>query len=141
MCGICGIISSKEKFAVDEQLLIRMRDSMEHRGPDDAGIYISRDKSIGLGHRRLSIIDLSSNAKQPMSNEDKSIWLVCNGEIWNYKQLRKELEQNGHRFNSNSDNEVIVHLYEDYGIELLEKIDGDFAFCLWDEKGELHWLE
>jgi len=136
MCGICGIISSKERFGVDKQLLFRMRDSMEHRGPDDAGIYISRNERIGLGHRRLSIIDLSRNAKQPMSNEDKSIWLVCNGEIWNYKQLRKELEENGHRFKSDSDNEVIVHLYEDCGIELLEKIDGDFAFCLWDEKGE-----
>jgi len=136
MCGICGIISSREKLRVNEQLLIRMRDSMEHRGPDDAGMYISGDGSVGLGHRRLSIIDLSSNAKQPMSNEDKSVWLVCNGEIWNYKRLRKELEQNGHRFKSNSDNEVIVHLYEDYGIELLEKIDGDFAFCLWDERDE-----
>ncbi len=132
MCGICGILDFKNP--IDEQLVVRMRDAMIHRGPDDKGIYISQDRRIGLGHRRLSIIDLSEKARQPMSNETHTIWLVCNGEIYNYEELSSELVRNGHKFKSRSDNEVIIHLYEEYGMNLLHKLDGDFAFGLWDDK-------
>lgn len=125
-----------------------MRDTMVHRGPDDCGIYINSPGAlrpmpfaprtmhynVGLGHTRLSIIDLSPAGHQPMCNENETIWLTCNGEIYNHKELRSELEKRGHIFKSNSDNEVIIHLYEDYGIEMLKKLDGDFAFGLWDEQ-------
>ncbi|MEE8113001.1 MAG: hypothetical protein V3T23_01465, partial [Nitrososphaerales archaeon] len=107
-------------------------------GPDDEGQRILRlgDLSIGLGHKRLSIIDLSSAARQPMTNEDGSIWLVFNGEIYNFKELRRELEQKGHRFKSNSDSEVIVHLYEEKGTRCLERLKGMFAFALWDGRSQ-----
>ncbi len=136
MCGIYGYTSHREQ--VEENILARMGEALVHRGPDDEGQRILRlgDLSIGLGHKRLSIIDLSSAARQPMTNEDGSIWLVFNGEIYNFKELRRELEQKGHRFKSNSDSEVIIHLYEEKGTRCLERLKGMFAFALWDGRSQ-----
>lgn len=140
MCGICGILNLNNGEGVSEDLITAMRGTMIHRGPDDAGLYISKDGKIGLGHRRLSIIDLSPRAKQPMSNEDKTIWIVLNGEIYNYKSLQKQLKQHGHIFKSDSDTEVIVHLYEEKGIDCVHDLEGMFAFAIWDEKEERLFL-
>lgn len=124
MCGICGIVGFDDK-----NLLNKMCEAMVHRGPDDSGIYV--DSGIGLGHRRLSIIDLKTG-HQPVHNEDESVWIVFNGEIYNFKELRKELENKGHRFYTSTDTEVIVHSYEEYGDCCAEKFNGDFAFAIWD---------
>lgn len=140
MCGICGIFSLNNENTVSEELLIAMRDTMIHRGPDDSGFYISANGRIGLGHRRLSIIDLSVRAKQPMSNEDGTIWIIFNGEIYNYKTLQKKLKADGHIFKSDSDSEVILHLYEDRGMACLNDLEGMFAFAIWDEKEEKLFL-
>jgi asparagine synthase (glutamine-hydrolysing) len=126
MCGIFG------KYAVDgvtRESLERMAKVLVHRGPDDAGFYT--DGSIGLGNRRLSIIDLEGG-RQPISNEDGTIWIVFNGEIYNYRQLRDELEARGHRFQTSTDTEVIVHLYEDEGVDCVQQLEGMFAFAIWD---------
>lgn len=132
MCAIYGNISYKSP--VERVVLRRMGDVLKHRGPDDVGqvIFNSRGTSIGFGHNRLSIIDLSSAAKQPMCNEDETIWLTFNGEIYNFKHLRRELEGKGHRFKSHSDSEVIIHLYEEMGPNCLQRLQGMFAFALWD---------
>ncbi len=116
MCGINGCFSFGENnFTVTENYIKKMRDTMSHRGPDGAGHWISEDKKIGFGHRRLSIIDLSKNASQPMSNEDKSIWIVFNGEIYNHQAIRRELEKTRrHKWKTDhSDTEVIVHAFEE----------------------------
>lgn len=108
---------------------------IKHRGPDDEGVFINRDTpSIGLGHTRLSIIDLSAAGHQPMANEDQTIQIVLNGEIYNYKELRAELEGKGHKFKSNTDTETVVHLYEEYGESLVKYLRGMFAFALWDTR-------
>ncbi len=133
MCGICGIFDTKNRV-VDEKIITRMRDIMFSRGPDDAGIYVSNH--IGLGHRRLKIIDLSSNARQPMSNEDGSILTVFNGEIYNYRELHDELVSSGHIFKSKSDTEVIIHGYEQWGMDVLTRLNGMFAFALWNSNKE-----
>lgn len=130
MCGIIGIISSK-KINMDK--LIRMRDTLIHRGPDDEGIYLNTEKNVALGHRRLSIIDLSKSGKQPMSNEDGTIWITLNGEIYNYKEIKEVLLKFGHKFHSLTDTEVIIHGYEEWGIKILEHLRGMFAFGIWDE--------
>ena len=111
-----------------------MGDTLRHRGPDDEGEMIGEDGDlcVGFGHQRLSIIDLSPAGRQPMSNEDGSIWITYNGEIYNFRALREELERKGHRFKSSSDTEVVIHLYEELGIRCLEKLNGMFAFALWD---------
>jgi asparagine synthase (glutamine-hydrolysing) len=109
-----------------------MTNVMSHRGPDDEGLYI--DGNLGLGHRRLSIIDLSSLGHQPMANEDKTVWVIFNGEIYNYKQLRSELLSQGHAFVSQSDTEVIVHAYEEYGDDCFKKLSGMFSIGIWDVK-------
>ena len=124
MCGICGILGLE-----DRNLIKRMCDVVSHRGPDDSGIF--SDKNVVLGHRRLSIIDLVTG-HQPMSNEDGSIWLVFSGEIYNYLELREQLEKKGHRFATASDTEVIIHTYEDYGEDCVKKLRGDFSFAIWD---------
>lgn len=124
MCGICGILGFEDK-----NLLRAMCDVVSHRGPDDFGVYI--DKNICLGHRRLSIIDLEGG-HQPMHNEDESVWLIGNGEIYNYKKLMTDLSTMGHKFYTTNDNETIVHLYEEYGDEFVKKLRGMFAFALWD---------
>jgi asparagine synthase (glutamine-hydrolysing) len=131
MCGICGKLQYDPEASVDPELLDRMICAISHRGPDGRGTYISGP--IGLGHTRLSIIDLTTGA-QPISNEDKTLWVVYNGEIYNFPQLRQELLERGHHFQSTTDTEVIVHLYEEYGVKSLSLLRGMFAFALWDEK-------
>ncbi len=139
MCGIAGIISFEKCISVEE--LIKMRDTMLHRGPDGAGLWISEDKKVTLGHRRLSIIDLSESANQPMSNEDGTIQIVFNGEIFNHQQIRPELEKKGHVFKTDhSDTEVIIHSYEEWGYSCVDKFRGMFAFALWDSKKRILWL-
>jgi asparagine synthase (glutamine-hydrolysing) len=128
MCGIAGILSTDPARDVTMR---RMLDALAHRGPDGEGIY--HDELVTLGHRRLSIIDLAGG-QQPLRNADRSILLVCNGEIYNYRELRRELERDGHRFLTHSDCEVIIGLYERYGDRLLERLRGMFAFVLWDSK-------
>jgi len=132
MCGIAGIFYFDRSHSVEPALLDAMTDSLTHRGPDDRGVYI--DGSLGLGFRRLSIIDLSPLGHQPMSNEDGTVWIVFNGEIYNYQSLRPALESAGHRFKSRTDTEVIIHAYEEYGEACLDHLDGMFAFALWDSK-------
>ena len=139
MCGIAGIISFQKNLTEEE--LIRMRDSMIHRGPDGSGLWISENKKVILGHRRLSILDLSEKANQPMSNEDGSIWIVFNGEIFNYQDIRLELEKRGHIFKTDhSDTEVIIHSYEEWGFSCVEKFRGMFAFAIWDNNKNLLWI-
>ena len=141
MCGICGLIDYRNSFSNGEEALLRMRDAMMHRGPDDGGLYVNkRGLFAGLGHRRLSIIDLSSAGKQPMANEDGSIQLVLNGEIYNYHELRERLKKSGHLFKSNTDTEVVVHLYEEYGRECVNLLRGMFAFAVWDNKKNVLFL-
>ena len=137
MCGICGIISTAKEH-IDEEVIRVMTEAMIHRGPDDEGIYSA--PGVCLGHRRLSIIDLSSAGRQPLPNEDKSIWVILNGEIYNYKDLREELEKKGHKFHSNSDTEVIAHLYEEKGQDCVKSMVGMFAFGIWDAKKDLFLL-
>jgi asparagine synthase (glutamine-hydrolysing) len=128
VCGICGIYDSRGR-PIEEDLLISMRDAQIHRGPDGSGIFL--DGSVGLGHRRLSIIDLDGGA-QPLSNEDDTLHLVFNGEIYNYLELRDQLQGLGHRFKTHSDSETILHAYEQWGVECLGRFNGIFAFALWD---------
>ncbi|MFC1460951.1 asparagine synthase (glutamine-hydrolyzing) [Verrucomicrobiota bacterium] len=126
MSGICGYNWN------DESLITRMTDTMVHRGPDQHGTFCCN--GVSLGHRRLSIIDLSDHGRQPMANEDGSIRLVFDGKIYNFQELRKDLSNKGHRFTSESDSEVVLHAYEEYGIEAIHKLSGMFAFAIWDEK-------
>lgn len=137
MCGICGKLIFNESGMVEPSLIASMLDTIRHRGPDDEGIYIA--PRIGLGHRRLSIIDLNTG-HQPMSNEDGSVWIVFNGEIYNYQELQKELESKGHIIKTKSDTEVIVHLYEEYGESCVDRLRGMFAFALWDAKRKTLFL-
>jgi len=132
LCGICGKINTDAAKKVEPDLIEKMCSVLSHRGPDDAGVFLQ--DNIGLGHRRLSILDVSSAGHQPMSNEDKTVWVVCNGEIYNFVELRKELENKGHIFSSASDTEIIIHLYEEKGIDCLQDLRGMFAFALWDVK-------
>ncbi|RJQ17641.1 asparagine synthase (glutamine-hydrolyzing) [Candidatus Woesearchaeota archaeon] len=129
MCGICGIIQL-DKQPVDESRLVQLRDAMLHRGPDDAGIYF--DGSVGLGHRRLSIIDLSKAGHQPMANQDRTVFVVFNGEIYNYIELKEELAD--YPYTSNTDTEVLLAAYERWGEQCVKKFIGMFAFALWDAK-------
>ena len=131
MCGICGKLSFDHEAALAPALLKTMADTIEHRGPDDEGYYISGP--VGFGFRRLSIIDLNTG-HQPISNEDGTVWIVFNGEIYNYRELRQSLESKGHAFRTQTDTEVIVHLYEEFGEACLEKLRGMFAFAVWDER-------
>ena len=129
MCGITGKIYLDSSNNIDAHELKKMTDSIYHRGPDDEGFYIN--KNIGLGFRRLSIIDLSTG-HQPLANEDESIWIVFNGEIYNYKELQDDLITKGHIFKTKSDTETIVHLYEQYGVDCVKHLRGMFAFSIWD---------
>lgn len=141
MCGIVGIYSFKGK-PVDESLLVRMRDTMIHRGPDGAGTWLSPEGDVGLAHRRLSIIDLSNAASQPMSNEDGTLWVIFNGEIYNHAEIRRELEETGrHSWRTDhSDTEVILHAFEEWGIECLDRFRGMFAIGLWNAARRELWL-
>lgn len=129
MCGIVGILNTNNSEPVSEDLLLRMISVIRHRGPDETGIYV--DSEIGLGHARLSIIGLKGGG-QPISNEEGSLWIIFNGEVFNYIELREELLQKGHVFSTRTDTEVIVHLYEELGSGCLEKINGQFAIAIWD---------
>ncbi len=136
MCGICGILNTRSEGNIKEEIIRNMCSVLKHRGPDDEGIYLGwgKDgrKNIGLGIRRLAIIDLDTG-HQPIHNEDRTIWIVCNGEIYNFRELRKDLEIKGHCFYTNSDVEVIVHLYEEYGPKCLQFLRGMFALAVWDD--------
>jgi asparagine synthase (glutamine-hydrolysing) len=134
MCGICGKLDFTGS-RVEEGLLRRMSDLLAHRGPDDSGVYLRHEAGVscGLGHRRLSIIDLSEAGRQPMPNEDGSLRLVFNGEIYNFAALRDELEKKGHRFSSRTDSEVILHLFEEEGTAGIARLVGMFALALWSE--------
>src|SRR5260370_34758613 len=143
MCGIVGVLAfTNSSFRVSEPYLTRMRDVMAHRGPDGARNFISPDHRIGLGFRRLAIIDLSERAMQPMSNEDGSLWVVFNGEIYNHAEIRAELERlGGHRWKTDhSDTEVILHALEQWGIGCGQKFRGMFANRVWDTKKREPWF-
>jgi asparagine synthase (glutamine-hydrolysing) len=131
MCAICGKLELNGAASVGIETLARMLNSVSHRGPDDEGIY--RSGPVGLGHKRLKIIDLTTG-RQPMSNEDGTVWVIFNGEIYNYKGLTRDLIQRGHRFKTTSDTEVIVHAYEEFGEDCVKHLRGMFSFALWDEK-------
>lgn len=132
MCGIIGQIN--KNISIDRHLFEQMRDTLIHRGPDGFGLYMSEDGKKALGHRRLSLIDLSETGTQPIHNEDKTIWITVNGEIYNYKQLKADLIKKGHCFYTETDSEVIVHAYEEWGVDLFGKLKGMFALGIWDEK-------
>lgn len=138
MCGILGIakLNASASPVIDETRARACLKTLSHRGPDDEGIWWSDDRSVMLGHRRLSIIDLSEAGHQPMTNEDGSVWIIYNGEVYNFKELREELERKGHRFRSRTDTEVIVHGYEEYGPGIVERLRGMFAFAIYDTRRE-----
>src|SRR2546422_1885588 len=143
MCGIVGVLSfNSSSLRVSDPYLARMRDVMSHRGPDGAGIFVSGEGRLGLGFRRLAIIDLSERAMQPMSNEDGTLWVVFNGEIYNHAEIRAELEsRGGHRWKTDhSDTEVILHAFEEWGIDCVHKFRGMFAMAVWDAKKRQLWL-
>lgn len=129
MCGICGIAFTDPKQTIAPDHLFRMRETIEHRGPDGAGAWIHQN--VGLGHRRLSIVDLEGG-KQPLTNEDRTVWVTFNGEIYNYQELASELRQRGHQFRTRSDTEVLVHGYEEWGLDFIKRLNGIFAFGLYD---------
>jgi asparagine synthase (glutamine-hydrolysing) len=131
MCGICGLFAFDQRNTISADLVRRMTDTIIHRGPDDDGVYVG--PGIGLGFRRLSIIDVAGG-HQPISNEDGQIWVMLNGEIYNYPELRKELLDRGHKFTTRSDTESIVHLYEEYGEDCFRRLRGMFAIALWDSR-------
>ncbi|MEO8515723.1 MAG: asparagine synthase (glutamine-hydrolyzing) [Flavobacterium sp.] len=132
MCGINGILHIQSQRKVDESILIKMRDSLEHRGPDDKGIYI--ENNIGLGHRRLSILDISTAGHQPFLSEDGRFVMVYNGEIYNFKDFYPELRSNGFDIKTSSDTEVLLKLFQLYGLKMLNRLNGMFAFAIWDKK-------
>ncbi len=137
MCGICGKIDFTGK-PVGLELLRSMTDSFAYRGPDDEGFF--SEGPVGLGHRRLSIIDLSPAGRQPMSNEDETLWLVFNGEIYDFEETRKELLAKGHTLKSRTDTETVLHLYEEEGVSCLNRLNGMFGFALWDSRLQRLWL-
>lgn len=137
MCGIFGLFFFDQSHEIDPAVVIKATNAMIHRGPDDSGFYIN--KNIGLGHRRLSIIDLSSG-HQPMFNEDDQVAIVYNGEIYNYKEIQFDLISKGHIFKSNCDTEVIIHAYEEWGYDCVKKFNGMFAFALWDNREKKMWV-
>ncbi len=143
MCGIAGVLSFKNSsFQVSNAYLERMTEILAHRGPDGSGAWVAPDRRVGLGHRRLSIIDLSTAASQPMSNEDGSLWVTFNGEIYNHAEIRAELQRvGGHQWKTDhSDTEVILHAFEQWGIDCIERFRGMFAIALWDTRRRELWL-
>ena len=141
MCGICGKVEFNGK-SVEKKTIQDMCDAFGYRGPDDEGTYIKTKEeiSVGLGHRRLSIIDLSKAGHQPMSNENGTIWIVYNGEIYNFPEVQKELKGKGQRFISKTDTETVIHAYEEWGFKCLDRFNGMFAFAIWDENKDLLFL-
>ncbi len=137
MCGICGMVLSDPARSVDQHIIQKMCDVIIHRGPDDEGSYVAGN--VGLGMRRLSIIDLNTG-KQPISNEDDTLWIVFNGEIYNFQSIRDELERAGHRFKTRTDTETILHAYEQYGEACVQRLNGMFAFAIWDHRDQSLFL-
>jgi asparagine synthase (glutamine-hydrolysing) len=133
MCGICGIVSFSPDHPVSETVLQHMNQLLVHRGPDDDGVYIDPNRRVGLAMRRLSIIDLATG-HQPIANEDKTIWIVFNGEIYNHLNVRHRLEHKGHIFSTKTDTESILHAYEEYGVDCVDHLNGMFAFAIWDSQ-------
>ena len=131
MCGISGVAVTTG--SIDAGAARRMAHVLSHRGPDDDGIYL--DSHAALGHKRLSIIDLSADAHQPMSNEEGTLWLIYNGEIYNYAEIADDLRSRGHTFRSRTDSEVIIHGFEEWGDEIIQKLNGMFAFCAVGQNG------
>lgn len=141
MCGIAGVFAYRDNAPpVNREELLRIRESMVKRGPDGAGLWVSNDARVGLAHRRLAIIDLSEAGAQPMATVDENFRVTFNGEIYNYRELRKELEAKGYRFRSNSDTEVLLHLYAEHGAEMVHRLRGMFAFGIWDERNRTLFL-
>src|SRR5438552_2536473 len=135
MCGIAGIVKFDPRERAEDDRLVRMRDRIAHRGPDGQGLIV--DGRTGLAHRRLAIVDVGGG-QQPMCNEDGTVWIVFNGEIYNHAELRSGLEARGHRYRSRSDTETILHLYEEEGERCVERLQGMFAFAIWDRaQGQL----
>jgi asparagine synthase (glutamine-hydrolysing) len=137
MCGIAGIFSLDERSCPDDSILASMCEAMRHRGPDDEGFY--REQFFKMGVRRLSVIDLFAG-HQPIANEEETLWVICNGEIYNYRDLREYLLKKGHEFRTRSDTEVIVHLYEEKGVDCVKDLDGMFAFAIWDTNSKTLFL-
>src|SRR6202795_4201870 len=134
MCGVNGIFAyHSASGAPDEDELLATRDAMRARGPDGSGAWWSADRRCGLGHRRLSILDLSDRASQPMASDDGRLVVTFNGEIYNYRALRAELEADGARFRTTSDTEALLHLYARYGAAMVHRLRGMFALAIWDE--------
>ena len=131
MCGITGVMQFRDGARVEPETLRQMCAAMVHRGPDDEGIYTAG--SVGIGMRRLSIVDLATG-HQPLSNEDGTVWIVFNGEIYNHAALREKLQSLGHQYRTHSDTETIVHLYEEYGPDCVQHLRGMFAFAIWDAR-------
>ena len=143
MCGIVGTLAFSEgSYKISKSLLVRMRDTMVHRGPDGSGVWVNQNKTIGLGHRRLAIVDLSEQAGQPMSNSDSSIWLTFNGEIYNHVEIKNTLIELGYTNwkTDHSDTEVLLHAFEHWGIDCVNHLIGMFAFAIWDCRSEDLWL-
>jgi asparagine synthase (glutamine-hydrolysing) len=130
MCGICGVYNQSPDRRTEKVTIQQMLEMMHHRGPDGFGIY--SDESVALGNARLSIIDLETG-DQPISNEDETLWIICNGEIFNYIELRNDLEKRGHRFSTKSDTETLLHAYEEYNVECLKMLNGQFSVAIWDK--------
>src|SRR6185437_7514615 len=137
MCGITGIFDTRGRRELDRATLVRMNESQHHRGPDEVGLHV--EPGLGLGHRRLSIIDLSTG-QQPLYNADRSVCIVYNGEVYNYRELIAELTALGYRFQTKSDTEAIVHAWEEWGEECVTHLRGMFAFALWDAKRDTLFL-
>ena len=134
MCGICGVLSPSDSLAVDEDTVARMCSRLAHRGPDGEGVWSDPAQGVALGHRRLSIVDLSEAGAQPMSNETGTVILTYNGEVYNHAELREELEAKGHVYRSHTDSETVVHLYEEEGPGCVERLQGMFALAIWDAR-------
>jgi asparagine synthase (glutamine-hydrolysing) len=134
MCGICGIVGFTDGFDASERTVVAMCDTIAHRGPDDAGAWTDAADRVALGHRRLSIVDLSPAGHNPMPNEDGTVWITYNGEVYNHAALRSELEAKGHVYRSHTDTETILHLYEEEGPACVERLEGMFGFAIWDSR-------
>ena len=132
MCGIAGMVDLRPGLPSAEAVVGRMTDTLSHRGPDDAGLLV--DPPAVIGHRRLSVFDLSSAGHQPMATDDAALWITYNGEVYNHIELAAELRSRGHRFRSSCDTEVLLRAYEEWGAAALSRLNGDFAFAIWDRR-------
>ena len=139
MCGIVGF-RSRDNFRSLKEILPEACASLAHRGPDDSGLFYEENTGVGLAHRRLSIIDLSRAGHQPMESDDGTVCICYNGEIYNFRKIRKILEDCGHRFKSTTDTEVVLKAYLQWGTECLEKFVGMFAFAIWDSRNQIIFL-